>query len=340
MLEKAILGKTGIEITRFGFGGIPIQRVDERQAVETVLHAVERGVDFIDTARSYTTSESRIGIALKEVEKTVVLASKSPQRSADGMRKDIETSLKNLGRDVIDLYQCHFVKDREAYREITSKGGALEALQKARDEGLIRHIGITSHSLDLLDYAIDDGLFETLMVCYSFLEPKAEEKVIPKALAKDMGVIAMKSLSGGVIENCRLAIKYALAMKGTIIIPGVESKELFDRNWDVFLEGGIVTDEETEEIRAFREQFGKQFCRRCDYCQPCPEEIQIQMVLGIKSIVKRMGPAILKGGRQKDAVDQARNCTACGQCMERCPYDLPIPDLIQENIKWFDAQSR
>jgi len=340
MREKIILGKTGIEVTRFGFGGIPIQRVDERQAVETVMHAIGRGVDFIDTARAYSTSESRIGIALREAGKKVVLASKSPQRSADGIRKDIEQSLRELQRDSIDLYQCHFVRDRDDYRAITTKGGALEGLEKARHEGLIRHVGITSHSLDLLEIAIDDGLFETLMVCYSFLEPKAEEAVIPRALAKGMGVIAMKSLSGGVIDNARLAVKYALAMKGTVIIPGVESRELFDRNWDVFLEGGDITDEESAEIEATRERFGKKFCRRCDYCQPCPEEIPIQTVLGIKSVVRRMGSRILREGWQKEAIEKARNCTVCGQCMERCPYDLPIPDLIQENIEWFDEQSR
>ena len=177
MTGKVILGKTGIEIKRLGFGGIPIQRVDERQAVETVIHAIERGVDFIDTSRAYTTSETRIGMALRETGQGVILATKSLEQSADKVRKDVKVSLKELQRDKIELYQCHFIKDFDAYHRVTSKGGALEGLLKARDEGLIEHVGITSHNLDVLDRAIDDGLFETIMVCYSFLEFKAENTV-------------------------------------------------------------------------------------------------------------------------------------------------------------------
>lgn len=339
MKRKIILGKTGLEITRIGFGGIPIQRVDERQAVETVIHAIDKGVDFIDTARAYTTSETRIGIALRETaQNKLVLATKSQQRTADGIRKDIDKSLLELQRDTIDLYQCHFVRDFDTYSEVISKGGALEGLLGARDEGLIGHIGITSHSLDVLNRAIDDGLFETIMVCYSFLEPLAEETVIPKALAKNMGVIIMKSFSGGVIDNPRLALKYALAMEGTAVIPGVESKELFDLNWNVFLGDLALDHNELQEIAAIRQRFDKQFCRRCDYCQPCPEGIPIQMIIGIRSMVKRMGQAIIEKGWPLKAIEKARNCTECGECLERCPYNLPIPELIRENVEWFDEQ--
>ena len=207
MMDKVILGKTGIEVTRLGFGSIPIQRVDERQAVDTVIHAIERGVDFIDSSRAYTTSERRIGVALRETGKKVILATKSLEQSADAMRRDVDISLKELGREKIDLYQCHFIKDFEAYRRVTSKGGALEGLLKTREEGLIEHVGISSHNLDLLERIIDDGLFETIMVCYSFLEPKAEETVIPRALAGGIGVIVMKAFSGGAIGDARLAMK-------------------------------------------------------------------------------------------------------------------------------------
>lgn len=336
MTGKVILGKTGIEIKRLGFGGIPIQRVDERQAVETVIHAIERGVDFIDTSRAYTTSETRIGMALRETGQRVILATKSLEQSADKIRKDVEVSLKELRRDKIELYQCHFVKDFDAYHRVTSKGGALEGLLRARDEGLIEHVGITSHNLSVLDRVIDDGLFETIMVCYSFLEFKAESTVIPKALANDIGVIVMKAFSGGVIDNAGLAIKYALALDGTVVIPGVESKEKFDENWEVFLGDLPLDRKERRQIEAIRSEFDKQFCRRCDYCQPCPEGIPIQLVIGIKSMVKRMGPEALHGGWIKDGIDAARNCTGCGACMERCPYELPIPELIRENLEWVE----
>lgn len=339
MKRQVKLGKTGIKVTRLGFGGIPIQRVSEKEAVETVIHAVDRGVDFIDTSRAYTTSETRIGIALRETGKDVVVATKSQQHDADKIRKDVDISLKELQREKIELYQCHFIRDLDAYKKITSKGGALEGLLKAREEGLIDHIGITSHSLDLLDHVIDDGLFETIMVCYSFLEPKAGERVIPRALDHDIGVIVMKAFSGGVIDNARLALKYALAVEGTIVIPGVETKELFDINWETFLDDVPFSRKEREEIRTIQDTFDKQFCRRCDYCQPCPEEIPIQHVIGIKSMVKRMGTRILTEGWPKFAIDQARKCTECGLCTERCPYDLPIPELIKENLRWVDEQT-
>ena len=338
MKRQITLGKTGIQVTRLGFGGIPIQRVSEEEAIKTVIHALTSGVDFIDTSRAYTTSERRIGIALQETGKDVVVATKSQQHTADKIRKDVEISLSELQRDKIELYQCHFIHDRDAYKKIISEGGALEGLLKAREEGLIEHIGITSHSLDLLDHVIDDGLFETIMVCYSFLEPKAQERVIPRALAADIGVIVMKAFSGGIIDNARLALKYALAIEGTVVIPGIEAPELFDKNWEVFVDDLPLSRKEWEEIHAIQSEFDKQFCRRCDYCQPCPEEIPIQHIIGIKSMVKRMGPGILAGGWPRFAVDQARGCTACGLCSERCPYELPIPELIKENLRWIDEQ--
>ena len=340
-MKRTVMGNTGLEINRMGFGGIPIQRVKEKEAIKTVRHAVLSGVDFIDTSRAYNTSERRIGRALKETDKKVVLASKSQSKSADGLLKDLETSLKELQLDYIDLYQAHFVKDEKDYKVVTGPGGALEGLQKAKEQGLIDHIGLTSHSLDLLKTVIDDGLFETIMVCFSFIEPAAKETIIPKALDKNMGVIAMKSFSGGMIENASLAIKYALSQPGVIIIPGVENTSLFDENWKIFeSEDWTLTDKEEKEIEEIRSRVDKQFCRRCDYCQPCTEHIPIQHILGVRSIVKRMGTEVFERGWIKASLELAQNCTECGECMERCPYDLPIPDLIKKNIQWVKNQMK
>lgn len=338
-MKRISIGKTGLEVNRMGFGGIPIQRVSEKQAVETVLHAVESGVDFIDTSRAYTNSERRIGKALKQTDKNVVIASKSPRKSAGGVQKDLETSLKELQLEYIDLYQAHFVRDEADYKRITGPNGALEGLIKLKEQGLIGHIGITSHSLDLLDIAIEDGLFETIMVCFSFIEPAAKEKIIPKALSKDVGVIAMKSFSGGTIENGKLAMKYALSQPGVIIIPGVENKTFFDENRAVFENGDWnLTQKEENEIEEIRNRMDNIFCRRCDYCQPCTENIHIQTILGVRSMVKRMGKNVVQYGHIKKGFELAENCTECGDCMERCPYDLPIPELIKENVEWYKEQ--
>jgi predicted aldo/keto reductase-like oxidoreductase len=337
-MERMVLGRTGLEVHRLGLGGIPIQRVSETQAVETVLHAIQGGVDFIDTSRAYTTSERRIGLALKQTDRKVVVASKSQGKTYSAVRADLETSLKELQKEYIDLYQCHFVKDEADYRRLTSAGGALDALEKAKEEGLIGHIGITSHSLDVLFRSIDDGVFETIMVCFSFLEPHARDKVIPKALEKNTGIIAMKPFSGGMIEHAGLALKFVLSQPGVLVIAGVESKDLFDENWKIFKAGQRLTEKEEKEIEEIRKRYDKLFCHRCDYCQPCSEDIPIQIVLGIRSMVKRMGKGILQEGRHREAIDKARNCTECGECMTRCPYELPIPDLIKKNLAWVDEQ--
>jgi len=337
-MRKVILGKTGLEVKQLGFGGIPIQRVQEKQAVETVLHTVKKGVDFIDTSRGYTTSERRIGKALQQTDNRVILATKSFKRTSHGILKEVEKSRKELQTTYIDLYQCHGVRDEKDYEQVISPGGALEGLLKAKEAGLIGHIGLTSHSLDLLERVVEDGLFETVMVCFSFLEPAASERVIPKAIEKDIGVIAMKPFSGGVVGNAALALKYVLSWPDILVIAGVEDKDLFDENWRIFRGTYDLNHDEEQEIEAIRKQYDKSFCRRCDYCQPCSEEIPIQLVLGVQSFVTRMGTQFLKTPFIQQAIEKARNCTECGECMTRCPYELPIPDLIKENLQWVDEQ--
>jgi predicted aldo/keto reductase-like oxidoreductase len=336
-MERITLGRTGLTVNRCGFGGIPIQRLDEDQAVEMVRHAVEQGVDFIDTSRAYTTSEERIGKALKLTDKKVILASKSFRRKSEDVKADLEKSLSELQVERIDLYQCHFVSTQEDYQRVVQSKGALDALIKAKDEGLIGHIGITSHSLEILEQALNEDLFDTIMVCFSFLEPAAKELIIPKALEKNIGVIAMKSFSGGVINDPALALKWALSHPGVVIIPGVEDTSLFNQNWSIFTSGNyMLTTAEKKQIESIRKRYDKVFCRRCDYCQPCSEEIPISIILHVRNVIKRMGKEAINGAFLSPALSAARKCSACGECLERCPYELPIPDLINENLEWVD----
>jgi uncharacterized protein len=335
-MKRMVLGNTGIEAARLGFGGIPIQRVSEIQAIETVIHAVEKGMDFIDTSRVYTTSETRIGKALKEANKKVAIATKSFSRTADGVQKDVETSLKELQLEYIDLYQCHGISTEEDYRLVTGPDGAVSGLIKAKEQGLIGHIGVTGHNLDVLEKIVEDGLFETIMICFSFLEPAAKEKVIPKAREKQVGIIAMKPFSGGVIEAPEAALKWVLSYPDVLVIAGVEDKKLIDQNWEVFQGSYEMTAEERDVVAGISREFDKKFCRRCDYCLPCTAGIPIQMVLGARSFIKRMGTGVLKTPMFRKMWENAGNCTECGDCMERCPYGLPIPEMIKENLSFME----
>ena len=337
-MEKVRLGRTNLKVTRLGWGGIPIQRVEESQAVSVVGAVVDMGVDLLDTARGYSNSEHRIGLALKEIDKPVILSSKSPVRT-DKIYDDVHESLRQLQVKKIHIYHLHNVSKFEDYEKVMGPGGAYEGLKRARDERLIDHIGLTSHSLDVLERVLEENHFEVIMTCYSFLEPDAAKKVLPLARAKDVGVLTMKPFSGGVIEEAAPALRFVLSTPDVVPIPGSETVEKARENWRVF-SGGLshhkLTEEDQARIKLLREEFNRQFCRRCDYCQPCSEGINIQLMMGLKSIIKRFGNSD-EISWVKGMVEKARNCTECGDCFPRCPYQLPIPELIKKNLAWYDS---
>jgi predicted aldo/keto reductase-like oxidoreductase len=296
------------------------------------------GVDLLDTARAYTTSEHRIGLALKEIQKPVVLSSKSPVRT-EKIYDEVHESLKQLQVKKINIYHLHNISKFEDYEKVMGAGGAYAGLRRAKEEGLIDHIGLTSHSLDVLKKVVEDDRFEVIMACYSFLESEANEKVFPLARSKDVGILTMKPFSGGVIEEAGPALRFVLSTPDVVPIPGVETLERVRENWVVFNGGIQVTEEDQARIKALRQEFDRQFCRRCDYCQPCSEGINIQLMMGIKTVIKRFGSpdqiAWVKG-----VIEKARNCTECGDCLPRCPYQLPIPELIKKNLAWYDNLKR
>jgi predicted aldo/keto reductase-like oxidoreductase len=335
-MEKVRLGKTNLIVTKLGWGGIPIQRVGEREAVFVIRTVVDMGVDLLDTARAYTNSEHRIGLALQRIDKPIILSSKSIVRTTK-IYDDVHESLKQMKVKKVNIYHLHGVSSFEDYDKVTAPGGAYEGLKRARDEGLIDHIGMTSHNLDVLERAIEDGHFEVIMVCYSFLEPKAALKVLPLAKEKDIGVLAMKPFSGGVIEEAGPALRFVLSTPNIVSIPGSETLEKANENWRIFTEGYSLTDQDVGRMEAIKREFDHQFCRRCDYCQPCTEKIHIQFAVGLKTLFKRMGPHAQELGWVKDLIEKARKCSECGDCLPRCPYQLPIPYLIKENLSWYDS---
>ena len=337
-MEKVRLGRTDLKVNKLGWGSIPIQRVSEKEAVSVVRAVVEMGVDLLDTARAYTTSEHRIGLALKEIQKPVVLSSKSPVRT-EKIYDEVHESLKQLQVKKINIYHLHNVSKFEDYEKVMGAGGAYAGLQRAKEEGLIDHIGLTSHSLDVLKRVVEDDRFEVIMACYSFLESEANEKVFPLARSKDVGILTMKPFSGGVIEEAGPALRFVLSTPDIVPIPGAETLERARENWKVFSAGVQPTEEDRVRIKALRQEFDRQFCRRCDYCQPCSEGINIQLMMGIKTVIKRFGsPDEISW--VKGIAEKARNCTECGDCLPRCPYQLPIPELIKKNLAWYDNLKR
>ena len=335
-MEKVRLGRTNLIVTKLGWGGIPIQRVGEREAVSVIRAVIEMGVDLLDTARAYTNSEHRIGLALQKIDRPIILSSKSLVRTTK-IYNEVHESLKQMKVKKVNIYHLHGVSHFEDYEKVMTPGGAYEGLERARDEGIIDYIGITSHNLNVLERAIEDGHFEVIMACYSFLEPDATQKVFPLAKEKDIGVLAMKPFSGGVIEEVGPALRFVLSTANIVPIPGSETLEKAHENWKIFAEGYSLSEKDKERIEAIKKELDCQFCRRFDYCQPCTEKINIQFAVGLKSIIKRFGPNVQEIGWMKDLIEKARNCSECGDCLPRCPYQLPIPDLIKENLAWFDS---
>ncbi|MBM4305669.1 MAG: aldo/keto reductase [Deltaproteobacteria bacterium] len=334
-MKKIRLGRTNLYVNRLGWGGIPIQRVNEQAAISVVKAVIDMGVELLDTARGYTDSEYKLGLALQTIDQSVILSSKSQLRT-EKIEDDVRKSLNQMKVSRIHIYHLHAVNRFEDYDQVMGPGGAYEGLQRMRDRGLIGHIGISSHSLKVLERAIEENHFDVIMACYSFLEPEADQKVFPLARAKEIGIIAMKPFSGGVIEEPGPALRFVLSQPDVLPIPGSETLEKARMNWEVFSQNRGLTSADRQYIDALRREMDHQFCRRCDYCQPCPEKISIQHLMGLRSIVKRFGSNTQELDWFQTLIEKGRNCTECGECSTRCPYQLAIPELIKKNLAWYD----
>ena len=332
VLEERVLGRTGIKVKRYGFGGIPIQRVSEEEAIEVVRRCHEVGVNYYDTARAYTVSEERIGKALEGVRDEVYLATKSGRRMAKDIVEELETSLRNLRTDCIDVFQLHNLSSREAWEEVKGPGGALEALQKELDNGRIRHLGFTSHDPGFAAEVIKEGMFETVMIPYNYLTLKPEEELLPLCKKLDVGTVIMKPFGGGAFSNANTALKFVLGKRfADVVIPGMAHVHEVDENLRVASGPTSLNAEELSLIDRDREELGSEFCRACNYCQPCPQGIGISFLLRAENqTLRRMGWRPGTEERFAEAIGKARTCIECGACEERCPYHLPIRRLVVE----------
>jgi aryl-alcohol dehydrogenase-like predicted oxidoreductase len=339
-MQTVRLGKTALVVSRIGFGGIPIQRLSEDEAVRVVQGCLDLGVTFLDTANGYTSSEERIGRAVRGRRQGVVLATKTQRRDSQGVRTHLELSLRRLGTEFIDLYQFHGVSDLAAYEAITDPSGPLATLEAAKREGLIGHIGMTSHSPDIAKRAVKSGLFETVMFPFNFISCEPADDLLPLAEKNDVGFIAMKPMAGGLLESASLAFRYLLQFPWAVPIVGVERVEEMEQAVAALrgpLELGPGDREQMKEVRA---RLGKSFCHRCDYCQPCSEGIAISMVMVTKSSLRRLPEGTMFEGWYAGAIAKAKECTDCGECETRCPYELPIRDILKQNIAAWEEASR
>lgn len=329
-MEYRELGKTGLKVSLMGFGGIPLQRVSPVEAEKIVVTALEKGINFIDTARAYTDSESKIGLALKGKRDQVVLASKSMARTKKNMEADIETSLQQLATDYIDLYQLHNVKTQEDINRVMGPGGAVEALEEARRAGKIRHIGVTGHISATLKTLIETNKFATVQVPYNFIEQGPEEELFPAARKMGLGIIIMKPLAGGVFSRPDLALRFLLQQNVTTLIPGVDSIEQVSQNAELAIERLPLTTEELDYLKAEAQAVGSRFCRRCEYCKPCPQGVDVTNSLMFHGYYERYGLADWSRQRYQAMEVKADACEECGLCETRCPYNLPIREMLKK----------
>lgn len=337
-MDKIRLGKTGLMVTRLGFGGIPIQRVSESEATEVVRGCIDLGIQFLDTANAYTTSEECVGRAIAGQRDKLIISTKSWSRKKEGMKHHLELSLKHLGVDYIDLYHLHNVSTMALYDQVTAPGGVLEAAQEAKRAGLIRHIGITCHTMEPAQKAVASGLFETVMFSFNFVADEAKDKLLPLCRQHDVGFIVMKAMAGGVLREANLALKWLMQFPDIAILLGVG--KLGEMEEAVWIVNGpaALNAVEFEGMQRIKEELGPTFCHRCDYCQPCKEKVSISMVLSQKSFHNRMPPAHVFGGWIAEALESGFRCAQCGECEPRCPYQLPIMDMIQESNDFYSQR--
>ena len=333
-MEYRILGKTGLKISRLGFGGIPIQRIDAAGTRVLIQQMKAAGINYIDTARGYTVSESYLGEALEGIREDFILATKSMSRTKEAMAADIDISLQNLHTNYIDLYQVHNPTVAQ-FEQVMAPGGALEALLEAKGAGKIGHIGITAHALEVFEKALELPWVETIMFPYNIVESQGAD-LIRACGEKNIGFIVMKPLAGGAIEDATLAMRYICANPDcTVVIPGMAEPAELEQNLAAVNDTTPLSEEELQKIEAIRKELGTQFCRRCNYCQPCAAGINISGAFLFHGYLARYGLADWAKGRYDTLPVKASACIGCGACENRCPYNLPIRMMLKKVAKDF-----
>jgi len=307
-------------------------RLSKGEGKTLVRNVIELGINFIDTANAYGDSEEKIGEAIQEIPReSLVIATKSMARDKKSFLEHLHTSLKRLKTDYIDIFQMHSVSSDDTMNKVMGPGGALEGLEQAITQGKVRHPAFSSHNLTVSKKLMLTGKFHAFQVPFNFIDDEAAEEIIPLSRELDLGMIAMKPLGGGLLDEASLCFRYLMQFDGIVPDPGIEHVEEMKEIIDIVQNLSPLREDEKARMEQIKRKMGGSWCHRCEYCQPCPQGIPISLVLVSESIAKRM-PYDSAASFLKEAMQKAKNCTECRECVERCPYDLNIPELLEKRI--------
>jgi hypothetical protein len=334
-MNKVRLGRTGLMVSALGFGGIPIQRLTTAEAVAVVRASLDAGINLLDTAHGYSSSEERIGLAIQGRREGLVIATKAPSTDPQQFREQVELSFRRLQVERIDLLQFHGVSSPEKYAAVLAPGGPLAIARALQAAGRIGHIGVTSHNLGVALQMARDNHFETLMFPFNFITREPLDELIPLCRQNDIGFIAMKPVGGGLLWDIEVALKWLRQTPGIVPLVGMQSLEELVQNLAAIQGPAELTADELALIAQRRDELGTRFCRACDYCQPCPQGIAISSVLRIQSFFRRMPADRFYSAGTAASIATAETCIECGECESRCPYDLPIREMLKEQTAWY-----
>ena len=327
-MRDVTLGSTGITVPQNGFGALPIQRIEEENAVALLREAYAGGMRYFDTARAYSNSEHRVGLAFEGMRDKVFIATKTMARTPEAFWADLETSLTELRTDYLDVHQFHCVDQAYAPGDGT---GMYECMLEAKAQGKIRHIGVTAHKIEVAFDCVRSGLYEVLQFPLSYLSGERELELVEACRQANMGFVAMKGLAGGLINNSRAAMAFMTQFEGVLPIWGIQREEEL-REWLSYQDDTPSMD---DELRAFiereRVELAGDFCRGCGYCMPCPQGIVINQCARIALMLSRAPTSAWLTEEWQQAMEATKECTECRACTAKCPYELDIPSLLRKN---------
>ena len=332
-MKNVTLGKTGICVPQNGFGALPIQRISKDAAVQLLRRAYDGGMRFFDTARAYSDSEEKVGAAFGDgyiKRSDIVITTKTAAKTPDDFWRDLETSLRNLKTDYIDVYQFHLMG--ECWRD-GEENGMYDCMLRAKEQGMIRHIGGTAHKLGVAREIVESGLYETLQYPISYLADDREIELIRKCADKGVGLICMKALAGGLITNSKAAMAFMSQFDGLVPIWGIQRESELDE-WLSYMDvTPVMNDEISEFIRSEQEELKGEFCRGCGYCMPCTMGIQINQCNRMSLMIRRAPGNVWLGEYWQGEMEKVETCIGCGACLPKCPYGLDIPTLLRKNLE-------